>query len=96
VRFTIELVEVTPVASADAIVTGDIRGTARLTVAATDRGCEARLQSSLEPANRVLRGIGVVARPMIEWGHDWVLDQGQRQFVRRAVDGQADRGLDDT
>lgn len=92
VRFFIDLDRVEPGRLAEATVTGDIRGTARLTVEPVEpvepdgHSCEARLVSSLEPAHPFFRALGVVARPMIMWGHDWVLDQGLRQFSRRALD----------
>lgn len=67
-------------------VSGDIRGEAELRVdERADGGCTARLRSHLAPANPLLRGVGRVARPMVEWGHDWVLDQGQRQFVEQSA-----------
>lgn len=84
VRFTIDLDLVEEARLAEATVSGDIRGSARLDVVPTDDGCEARLISSLEPHSPVLRGVGRVARPVIAWGHDWVLDQGARQFASRA------------
>lgn len=86
VRFRIRLDRVDPGRRASASVRGDIRGHAELTVdrvgAATSR---ARLRSGLAPAHPLLAGFGRVARPLVEWGHDWVLDQGRRQFVDRAL-----------
>jgi hypothetical protein len=40
--------------------------------------------SALRQANPLLRGFGMVARPLVEYGHDWILDEGRRQFVERA------------
>jgi hypothetical protein len=65
----------------DARVDGDIRGEATLHLDADGDGTSARLRSALEPANPLLRSVGKVARPAVEWGHDWVLDEGRRQFV---------------
>jgi hypothetical protein len=84
-RFRVELTAVDPGARADAVVTGDIRGTATLTVEPDGDGAAARLVSSLEPANPVLRAFGAVAAPVVRWGHDWVLDQGLRQFRQRGL-----------
>lgn len=64
-----------------ASVAGDVRGGAELCIDPDGSGATARLRSALEPANPLLRGVGRVARPAIEWGHDWVLDEGRRQFV---------------
>lgn len=85
VRFTVHLDHIEHGREAHATVTGDVRGEATLTVASTVHGgSRARLRSRLAPANPLLRSVGRMARPVVEWGHDWVLDQGRRQFVSRA------------
>jgi Polyketide cyclase / dehydrase and lipid transport len=87
VRFTVHLDHIEEGRSATARVSGDVRGRASLTVdGSAGGGSRARLRSELAPANPVLRSFGMVARPVVEWGHDWVLDQGLRQFVGRALD----------
>ncbi len=86
VRFTVQLDRIDEGRRVDATVRGDVRGGAVLTVDGDgDGGSTARLRSELAPANPVLRSVGRVARPMVEWGHDWVLDQGLRQFVAAAL-----------
>jgi hypothetical protein len=85
-RFRIVLDEVVPAQWASARVDGDIVGDARLSLAATVDGCEARLISNLAPSHQVLRAIARVARPVARFGHDWVLDTGLRQFRSRALD----------
>ena len=49
-----------------------------------DGGCDVRLVSSLAPRNRVLKAVAKVARPMVRYGHDWVLNTGARQFASRS------------
>jgi hypothetical protein len=86
VRFTIHFDEVRPEELVVTHVSGDIAGTARLELLEVRPGGSlARLQSSLAPSNPVLKGFGRVARPLVAWGHDWVLDQGLRQFTERAM-----------
>jgi len=86
-RFTITLDEVVPGESARATVAGDIMGSADLTLAPTDDGGSvARLVSDLAPASAVLRGFATVARPLVVWGHDWVLGEGIRQFKARGLE----------
>ncbi len=80
VRFRLQLEEVDET-GVRASVRGDIRGDAQLTITDHGSGCTARLRSHLAPAHPLLRSVGRVARPVVEWGHDWVLDQGMRQFV---------------
>jgi hypothetical protein len=84
VRFTVHIRRVERVPAGrrvHAIVDGDVRGEADLQVEPDGPGAAARLRSALEPANPLLRSVGRVARPAVEWGHDWVLDEGRRQFV---------------
>lgn len=87
VRFSVLLEEVEPARSVTARVLGDVTGDASLVIEPTELGCTARLRSELAPAHPVLRRVGAAARPVVEWGHDWVLDQGRRQFVRSALRG---------
>ncbi len=81
VRFSVLLEDVRPACSVRARVVGDIEGDAELELHPDGDGCSARLRSHLAPANRMLRSVGAAARPLVEWSHDWVLDQGQRQFL---------------
>jgi uncharacterized protein YndB with AHSA1/START domain len=85
-RFTITLEEVVPEVSASATVAGDIEGTAEFTLAANaEGGTDGRLISDLAPASPILRGFATAARPLVLWGHDWVLAEGIRQFDARAL-----------
>lgn len=84
VRFAIRFDRVDPGRVVETTISGDIEGVARLTLDDDDGGSSARLVSSLRPANPLLRSFGVVARPLVEYGHDWILDEGRRQFVSRA------------
>jgi hypothetical protein len=84
--FNVHLDEVHAPNRAVATIDGDIVGTARLTLVGDgDGGCEARLESRLAPANRVLRAVARVAHPVVRFGHDWVLDTGAAQFRARAL-----------
>jgi hypothetical protein len=83
-RFDVLLVEVVDHQLVRARVEGDITGWARLTAIDRGAGCEVRLMSALSPANRTLRVVARVARPVATFGHDWVLDTGAREF-RRAL-----------
>lgn len=85
VRFTILIDRVEAPVCVQATVSGDIGGEALLVVTSEGSGSRARLRSSLHPAHPLLRGVAGMARPLVGWGHDWVLDQGRRQFVDRAI-----------
>ncbi len=86
-RFTVSLDEVVPGRLAVASVDGEIAGDARLEIDPLPNGdgCEARLVSHLAPMNGMLRTIAKLARPIAQFGHDWVLDTGARQFRARAL-----------
>lgn len=87
-RFAITLGDVVEGESVEAQVSGDIVGEARLELAPLDGGgCETRLVSRLLPANPVLQAFATVARPMVRFGHDWVLDTGAKQFERAGLRG---------
>jgi hypothetical protein len=85
-RFTIRLDDVDAPARASATISGDIEGEATLSIDGNaDGGSTVRLRSALAPANPLLRGVALFARPIVRFGHDWVLDTGASQFRRRAL-----------
>jgi hypothetical protein len=94
VRFTVTLDEVVELDRIRATIGGDIEGSAGLTLRDDPRGCELDLVSSLAPRHPGLRALAVVGRPLIRFGHDWVLDTGAKQFDPAAevqVRGEGDR-----
>jgi hypothetical protein len=88
-RFAIHLDEVVEPVAISAHLSGDIVGRARIDVAPHDEGSEVRLRAALAPGNRAFALIARMARPLIERGHDWVLDTGAAQFAHRAVESSA-------
>ena len=85
-RFTIAIDEVRPCRFVRASVSGDIVGSAWVDLSpAEEGGTEVHVASDLAPAAGVLRSFARVARPLVTWGHDWVLEQGIRQFRDRAL-----------
>jgi len=60
-------------------VTGDIVGRATVTVAPDGDGSRVGLSWTLAPDRRLLRVLGVLARPILVQGHDWILDEGLRR-----------------
>jgi Polyketide cyclase / dehydrase and lipid transport len=80
VHFAVRIDEVVPGRSVAAQISGDILGTARIHVEADGPGCSVRLVSDLAPAKQSLRVISIAARPMVRFGHNWILDVGVRQF----------------
>lgn len=86
-RFRITLDEVDPHRCTAATIDGDITGTARIDLAATEEGTELHLLSRLAPSNALLRLVAAVARPVAQLGHDWVIDTGLRQFREQVLPG---------
>lgn len=84
VRFAISFDEVQPAERVRTTVSGDVRGVAELKLSSNGGGSVATLSSELAPANVLLRRVASVARPLVEWGHDWVLDTGLRQFLEHS------------
>ena len=84
-EFVIALDDVRHAASAHAQLTGDIQGWAELTLGDDGDGSELRLRSDLTARSGPARWLGTLAPPLAARGHDWVLDNGIRQF--RAATG---------
>ena len=85
-RFTITLDEVVDGRSVRATVAGEIVGSARVELLpAGPAATVVHFVSDLAPAAGALRAFAAVARPLVAWGHDWVIDQGIRQFRGRAL-----------
>jgi len=81
VRVTVALREVDRLHLVSAQVSGDIEGTARLTIRERPDGCELRVESSLAPRRPLLRGLASVAPGVARFGHEWVLDTGAGQLA---------------
>jgi len=70
----------------EAGVHGDLEGTARLELAAAGDGTEARVWWAIEMTQRTMRVAARVARPVLCWGHDRVVEATVAGF-RRHLDG---------
>jgi hypothetical protein len=83
--FTVHVRVVEPAVLVDTEVTGDLAGPARLEIAPNGDGSTARLVWEVELCPPLLREMARWARPLMEWGHGWVVDNGVRQFRTRAL-----------
>jgi hypothetical protein len=66
-------------------VNGDAQGTARLEITPAGDRSTARLAWELSVQRPMLRMAALVGRPVLQWGHDWVITNGVEQFRRRAL-----------
>jgi uncharacterized protein YndB with AHSA1/START domain len=84
-RLSLHIERVVPGERIDVRAGGDLEGPASLELAAHGSGTEARLVWDLEPRGRLDHAFGLVTRPVLQWGQDWVVNTGARQFQRRAL-----------
>jgi hypothetical protein len=94
-RFTVVVGELEPGRRVDAVVEGDLAGPARLEVDGDGAGSRVRLLWEVDLRPPALRAAARVGRPVMEWGHDWVVANGVEQFLRRALGVQAHHDNDD-
>jgi len=89
-RIEVELVRCVPGRAIDAVVSGDLRGDARLRLRPIDEGTEAEVSWSVEMTQRPMRIASVVGRPLLQWGHDRVIEitvAGFRRHLGQVGDG---------
>jgi hypothetical protein len=84
VRFTLALDEIEPDRSVAARIDGDIVGRATLSVERDGTGSCVRLVADLQPDKQSLKMMSLIARPLVTFGHNWILDVGVRQFTERS------------
>jgi uncharacterized protein YndB with AHSA1/START domain len=80
----LHIVRVVPQERIEVRATGDLEGPARLELAPHPRGTEARMAWELEPRGRLRPASGPLMRPVLQWGQEWVVATGVRQFQHRA------------
>lgn len=85
-RFTVGIEQAVPGRLVATHVTGDIEGPARLELEPTASGTSARLVWAVQVVDPALRATARTARPLMEWGHNFVVNRGVRAF-RRQVRG---------
>ena len=88
VQVTVQRLE--PGRRIEAVVGGDLGGLAVLELEDSDAGLgppgtDARLSWALDLRQPALRLFSRVGRPVLEWGHNWVVETGVEQFRRRAL-----------
>jgi carbon monoxide dehydrogenase subunit G len=82
-RLSVELERCSPPSSIDAAVHGDLEGTARLLLEPEGSGTRAEVSWTIEMMQRSMRIAARVARPVLVWGHDRVVDMTVSSFRRQ-------------
>jgi hypothetical protein len=85
VSFVIAFSDVVAEEHAVARVTGDIEGTADLTLRDVAGATEVVVRSDLQPRSGFLRVLATTLPPVARYGHDWILSTGAAQFEARAL-----------
>jgi uncharacterized protein YndB with AHSA1/START domain len=66
-------------------IAGDLEGSGSLELADHTDGTCARLTWAVQPAPRLLRAAGWLARPALHWGQEWAVSTGAKQFRHRGL-----------
>jgi carbon monoxide dehydrogenase subunit G len=82
-RLRVELVECQRPRSIDATISGDLLGAARLRLLPVGDGTLAEVWWSVEMRQPAMRLASRIGRPLLQWGHDRVVEMTVASFRRR-------------
>jgi hypothetical protein len=82
-RVEVELVDCTRPSSIDAVVRGDLTGAAELRVRPEGEGSWAEVAWAMEMRQPVMRLADRLGHPLLQWGHDRVVESTVAGFRRR-------------
>jgi carbon monoxide dehydrogenase subunit G len=82
-RIRVELTRCEPPGIIDAVVGGDLKGEARLRLRAEGTGSRVEVAWTVEMMQRPMRLASRFGRPLLQWGHDRVVDMTVNGFRRR-------------
>lgn len=86
-RIRVELVRCEPPTLIDAVIHGDLEGVARLEMRPSEVGTRAEVAWTVEMMQRPMRLASRVAHPLLQWGHDRVVEMTVAGFRRRLESG---------
>ena len=86
-RISVELLRCTRPRAIDAMVHGDLKGDARLRLAPADGGTRAEVSWSVEMMQRPMRTASRLAHPLLQFGHDRVVEMTVAGFRRHLAAG---------
>ena len=82
-RIRVELTRCEPPVAIDAIIGGDLEGEARLRVRPDGAGTRVEVAWTVEMMQRPMRLASRLGRPLLQWGHDRVVEITVAGFRRR-------------
>lgn len=86
-RIRVELVRCEPPTLIDAVIHGDLEGVARLEMQPSEVGTRAEVAWTVEMMQRPMRVASRFAHPLLQWGHDRVVEMTVAGFRRRLESG---------
>lgn len=82
-RLRVELTDCEPPTEIDAVIHGDLEGEARIEIRPGEVGCTAEVAWTVEMMQRPMRLASRFGRPLLQWGHDRVVEITVAGFRRR-------------
>jgi len=82
-RIRVELTRCEPPGVIDATIEGDLKGEAHLRLRADGTGSRVEVAWTVEMMQRPMRVASLFGRPLLQWGHDRVVDMTVAGFRRR-------------
>ena len=82
-RIRVELTRCEPPVAIDAVVHGDLEGTAQLSLRPTDSGTRVEVAWTMEMMQLPMRLASRFGHPLLQWGHDRVVEITVAGFRRR-------------
>jgi carbon monoxide dehydrogenase subunit G len=86
-RLRVEITRSEPPTEIDAVVHGDLEGLASIEILPTDVGARAEVAWTVEMMQRPMRLAARFGRPLLQWGHDRVVEITVAGFRRRLESG---------
>mgnify|MGYP000085348036 CR=1 FL=1 len=84
-RLALHVDRVEPGRRIEVTAAGDLTGTGAVSLIPHPTGTEIHLVWDLVPHQRLARAAGLLSGPLLQWGQDWVVRTGARQFRQRAL-----------
>jgi carbon monoxide dehydrogenase subunit G len=82
-RIRVELTRCEPPTAIDATIRGDLAGEAQLRIRVSDGGALVEVEWTVEMMQRPMRLASRFGRPLLQWGHDRVVETTVAGFRRR-------------
>lgn len=86
-RLRIEITRSEPTKEIDAVIHGDLEGQASIEIQPSDLGARAEVAWTVEMMQRPMRLAARFGRPLLQWGHDRVVEITVGGFRRRLESG---------